>query len=65
VKGDEIMSKQKDFDALFAEYQKEVESYSGGLTTTNKSDFLRMYSFYKAVVLPDVEKVFEYLTSNR
>jgi hypothetical protein len=35
------------FKELYEKYAKEVESFSGGLVATNKSEFLKFYVFIR------------------
>ncbi|WP_405101693.1 hypothetical protein [Oceanobacillus sp. FSL H7-0719] len=51
--------KNKEFDDLYNEYRDTLEDFSGGLATTNKSDFLKMYTFFVAVSEPHNRKYWE------
>lgn len=65
----EIKSTKKSDDDLFGEmydkYSKEVEKFSGGLLTTGKAEFLKLYAFYSSTIQPDINKYVEAFTGKK
>lgn len=51
--------KQNDFEQLYNKYKESVDNGSSGLTTTDKHDFIKLYSFYSEVISPDMMKLFK------
>lgn len=53
---------EDEFNKMYEKYKEKVESNSGGLVTTNKADFFKLYSFYSEVIHPDIIQLWkEYL----
>jgi hypothetical protein len=50
------LKQQSEFEEAYEKYRKEVEINSGGLVETNRSDFLKQYSFYSTVIHPVLNK---------
>jgi hypothetical protein len=64
-KAKEIIEKYKsknhndEFNKMYEKYESKVEGYSGGLVTTNKADFIKLYAFYSEVIYPDNTKLWK------
>lgn len=58
---EELNSKKRnnEFEDLYNKYEDTLEGYSGGLVSTNKSDFLKMYAFFTTVSEPHNRKYWE------
>jgi hypothetical protein len=55
------MVKEFDSNKKYEEYKKKINEYSGGLVTTDKSEFLKLLVFYEVVILPMLNEVVEKL----
>jgi hypothetical protein len=64
-KAKEIIEKYKsinhndEFNKMYEKYESKVEEHSGGLVTTNKADFIKLYAFYNEVIHPDIIKLWK------
>jgi hypothetical protein len=54
-----VEESRKEFDELYSEYKKTVEEFSGGLVSTDKAEFIKMYAFYASVIYPDIVEMWE------
>jgi hypothetical protein len=65
VKAKERIEKSKsknhndEFSKMYEKYESKVEEYSGGLVTTNKVEFIKLYAFYSEVINPDFMKLWK------
>jgi hypothetical protein len=50
---------RKEFNNLYLEYKKTVEEFSGGLVSTDKAEFIKMYAFYTTVTYPNEMKLWD------
>lgn len=65
----EIKSTKKNdndvFDEMYEKYSKEVDNFSGGIVTTDKAEFLKLYAFYSSTIQPIINKYVEAYTGKK
>jgi hypothetical protein len=54
-----VEESRKEFDELYSEYKKTVEEFSGGLVSTDKAEFIKMYAFYTTITYPNEMKLWD------
>jgi hypothetical protein len=57
-----VAEDKTEFESLYEQYRKKLEEISGGLVTTDKAEFYKMYAFVNTVVYPPLKENFEQVT---